>query len=63
MKIVLNNLNSQYQENIFFENLDNIDATFKNFSSIKGTLEAKIFEINESISSNQLSHIKKNVEF
>ena len=29
MKIVINNPNNEYIENIFFENLDNIDETFK----------------------------------
>ena len=60
MKIVINNIKSKYEETIFFENLDNIDETLKKFSSMKGFLEAKIFAINESISSKQLSKLKYN---
>tara|TARA_B100000073_G_scaffold336238_1_gene330813 strand:- start:156 stop:773 length:618 start_codon:yes stop_codon:yes gene_type:complete len=41
------------------ENLDNVQETLKKFSSIKGPLEAKIFLINESIGSYQLSRLKK----
>ena len=40
--------------------MENIHETFKKFSSIKEPLEAKIFAINESISSNQLSNLKNN---
>ena len=58
MKIVINNPNNEYIENIFFENLDNIDESFKKLFSMKGPLEAKIFAINESISSHKLSKIK-----
>ncbi len=58
MKIVIQNLRSKYQEIIFFENLENIDETFKKFSSMKESLEAKIFAINESISSDQLLKVK-----
>ena len=60
MKIIINNLSSKYLETITVEDLDNIDETFKKFSSMKGALEAKIFSINESISSHQLSRIKTN---
>ena len=62
MKIVINNLNRKYLETISFENLDNVHETFKKFSSIKGPLEARIFVINESISSNQLSKFKNNFD-
>ena len=58
MKIVINNLNSEYLETISFGNLDNANETFKKFSSIKGPLEAKIFAINESINSHKLSKLK-----
>ena len=40
------------------ENLDKIDETLKKISLINEPLEAKIFAINESISSNQLSKFK-----
>ena len=59
MKIVLNNY---YLETISLENLDNIHETFEKFSFMKGISVAKIFAINESISSNKLSKIKKNFE-
>lgn len=62
MKIVINKINNKYLETISFENLDNINETLKKFSSIKGPLEAKIFAINESISSHQLSKFKKNFD-
>ena len=58
MNIVINKLNSRYQESIFIANLDNIHETFKKFTSVEGPLEAKIFVINESISSYQLSEYK-----
>ena len=58
MNIVINKLNSRYQESIFIANLDNIHETFKKFTSVEGPLEAKIFLINESISSYQLSEYK-----
>ena len=58
MKIFIRNLNSQYLETISFDNLDNVDKTFKKFSSVKGPLQAKIFVINESINAHQLSKLK-----
>ena len=60
MQIVLNNPKSKYLEVISLENLDIVDETFKKFSSLKRPLKAKIFAINESISSQQLSEFKKN---
>ena len=62
MKIVFNNLNNKYLETLHIENFDNIDETFKNFSSMKGSIEATIFAINESISSLQLSKLKNNFD-
>ena len=59
MKIVIND---KYLENISFENLEDINETFKKFSTIKGSLEAKLFIINESISSNQFLIFKNNFE-
>ena len=58
MKIVINGLNDKYIETLSFENLDNFHETLKKFSSIKGPLAVKIFAINKSISSNQLSKFK-----
>ena len=62
MKIFIRSINYKYLETIFFENLDTIDEFFKKYSSIKEPLEAKIFAINESISSQKLSKIKKNID-
>ena len=58
MEIVLETTKSKYLEIFSLLDLDNIHETFKRFSSIKGPLEAKIFALNESISSNQLSKLK-----
>ncbi len=60
MKIVISSINNQYLETIYFEELENINETLKKFSSLKVPLEAKIFAINESISSHQLSKLKNN---
>ena len=62
MKIVLNIFNSKYLETISLENFDNIQTSFKKFSSMKDPMEAKIFAINESISSKQLSKFKNNLD-
>ena len=62
MEIVLKNINSKYLEIFSLIDLDNIHETFKSFSSIKETLEAKIFAINESISSQQLAKLKNHFD-
>ncbi len=58
MEIVLNNPKSKYAEIFSLKDLDNINENLKKFSSIKEPVEAKIFVINESISSHQLSKFK-----
>ncbi len=58
MEIVLSSTKSKYLEICSLFDLDNIHETFKQFSSVKNPLEAKIFAINESISSHQLSKLK-----
>jgi len=58
MKIVIKSTNNKYQESISFENLDNVHDTIKKYSSIKEPFEAKIFAINESVSSNKLLKLK-----
>ena len=60
MEIVINQFNSKYIETISLENLNNLDETFEKFSLIKVPLEVKIFSINESINSYQLSKLKNN---
>ena len=58
MEIVLKNTKSKYLEIYSLLDLDNIHETIKKFASMKGPLEAKIFVVNESISSHQLSKLK-----
>ena len=58
MEIVLSSTKSKYLEICSLFDLDKIHETFKQFSSMKEPLEAKIFSINESISSHQLSKLK-----
>ena len=58
MEIVLKNTNSEYLEIFYLLDLDNIHETLKRFSYIKEPLEAKIFAVNEAISSHQLSKLK-----
>ena len=60
MKIFINGFTTEYQANISFENLNNIHETLREFSSMKRPLETKIFAINESITSHQLSKFKNN---
>ena len=62
MEIVLENINSKYLEIFSLLDLDNIHETFKSLSSIKRPLEAKIFSVNESISSHQLSKLKNHFD-
>ena len=62
MEIVLKNTKGKYSEIFSVLNLDNIHETFKKFSSIKETFEAKIFVVNESISSRQLSKLKNHFD-
>ena len=58
MEIAINSLDNEYLEILSFENWNNFHEIFKKLSSIKGPLEVKIFVINDSISSNQLSKLK-----
>ena len=62
MKIFITTTNNEYLETISFKNLDDIYEIFKQFSSMKVPLEAKIFAINEKISSHQLSKFKNNFD-
>ena len=62
MKILINTTNKRYIETISIENLDKIDEICKKLSSMKRPLLAKIFAINESISSHKLSKIKNNFD-
>ena len=62
MEIVLINTKSKYLDVFSLLNLDNINETFKRFSTIEGPLEAKIFAVNESISSHELSKFRTNFD-
>jgi len=62
MEIVLSSTKSNYLEIYSLFDLDNIQETFKQFTSMKGPLEAKIFSVNESINSHQLSNLKKHFD-
>jgi len=62
MEIVLKNSKSKYLEIFSLIDLDNLHETFKRFSSIKEPLEAKIFAVNESISSHQLLKLKNHFD-
>ncbi len=62
MEIVLSSTKSQYLKICSLFDLDNIYETFKQFSSMKEPLEAKIFAVNESISSHQLSKLKNHFD-
>ena len=62
MEIVFKNSKSEYLEIFSLLDLDKIPETFKRFSSIKEPLQAKIFAVNESISSHQLSKFKNHFD-
>ena len=58
MEIVINSLDYKYLEILSLKSLDNFHESLKKFSAIQRPLEAKIFIVNESISSHQLSKFK-----
>ena len=62
MEIVLSNIQGEYLEIYSFLDCDNIHKNFEKFSSMRVPLEAKIFAVNESISSHQLSKLKNNFD-
>ena len=62
MEIVLSNTKNKCLEIYSFFDLDNNYEILKHSSSMKGPLEAKIFAVNESISSHQLSKLKIHFE-
>ena len=62
MEIVLSNSKSKYLEIYSLFDLDNIHEAFKQFASMQGSLEAKIFAVNESMSSHQLSKLKNHFD-
>ena len=62
MEIILSNPKRTYSEIISLREINNVKGNLEQFSSKKGALEAKIFAINESISSVQLSKIKNHFD-
>ena len=62
MEIVLKNTKSKYLEIFSLLDLDNINETFKRLSFLEGPIEAKIFAVNESINSHQLSKFKNHFD-
>ena len=62
MEIILSNPKRTYSEIISLREINNVKGSLEQFSSKKGALEAKIFAINESISSVQLSKIKNHFD-
>ena len=58
MEIVFKNNKSKYLEIYSLLDLDNNNETFKQFASMKEPMEAKIFAVNETITSHQLSKLK-----
>ena len=62
MEIILSSTKSKYIEICSSSDLDNIYENFKKFSLINEPLEVKIFTVNESISSHQLSKLKNHFD-
>ena len=62
MEIVLSNTKGEYSEIYSLSDLDNIYENLEKFTSMKVPLEAKIFAVNESISSYQLSKLKNHFD-
>ena len=62
MNIILNNTKTNYFKIFSLEDLDNIQEIFRQFFSIKGSVEAKILSINESINVHQLAKLKNHLE-
>ena len=62
MKIVINCPQKKALEIFSLGTLNDFNKTFDKFSSMKGSLEVKIFIVNELISSHQLSKFKNNFD-
>ena len=62
MKIVINSTSNEDLETLSFESINNLHENFKQLLSFKSPLEVKIYAINESITSHQLSKIKNNFD-
>ena len=62
MEIILSNPKRTYSEMISLRELENVNGKFKEFYSTKEALEARIFAVNEQISSYHLSKIKNHFD-
>ena len=62
MEIFLSSTESKYLKIYSLIDLDNIHETLKQFASIKEPMEAKIFAVNELISSHKLSKLKNHLD-
>ena len=62
MEIILSSTKSKYLKIFSLLDLDNIHETFKEFPSMKDPMEAKIFAVNETISSQKLSKLKNHFD-
>ena len=62
MKIVINSSGNRDLETLSFRSIQNLHENYKKLMSLKGSLEVRIFAINELITSHQLLKIKNNFD-
>ena len=62
MKIVINSSGNRDLETLSFRSIQNLHENYKKLMSLKGSLEVRIFAINEFITSHQLLKIKNNFD-
>ena len=62
MKIVINSSGNRDLETLSFGSIQNLHENYKKLMSLKGSLEVRIFAINEFITSHQLLKIKNNFD-
>ena len=62
MKIVINSSGNRDLETLSFGSIQNLHENYKKLMSLKGSLEVRIFAINEIITSPQLLKIKNNFD-
>jgi septum site-determining protein MinC len=62
MKIVINSSGNRDLETLSFGSIQNLHENYKKLMSLKGSLEVRIFAINELITSHQLLKIKNNFD-
>ena len=62
MKIVIKSSDNRDLETLSFRSIQNLHENYKKLMSLKGSLEVRIFAINELITSHQLLKIKNNFD-